>query len=129
VRVFLGIVLLVVCILLVGIVALHYFGGYSQPLVLFPDAHHSIISPYEIHTVQRSFVSLFALIGLGLLVLLLGGLGLVLLRSGGGPKRAKGLNGEETRIVQEIHEGLSRMEKRVEALETILLERSRNQEV
>lgn len=30
---------------------------------------------------------------------------------------------EEARIIQEIHQGLMRMEQRVEALETLLLER------
>ena len=32
---------------------------------------------------------------------------------------------DETRMMQEIYHGLSRMEKRVEALETILLDRAR----
>ena len=32
---------------------------------------------------------------------------------------------EEARMIQEIHQGLSRMEERVEALETILLDRSK----
>lgn len=33
---------------------------------------------------------------------------------------------DETRLMQEIYQGLSRMEERVEALETILLDRERN---
>ena len=32
---------------------------------------------------------------------------------------------EEARMIQEIHQGLSRMEERVEALETILLDSSK----
>jgi len=35
------------------------------------------------------------------------------------------MEADETRMMQEIYHGLSRMEKRVEALETILLERAR----
>jgi len=35
------------------------------------------------------------------------------------------LRAQETKLIQEIHQGLSRMEERVEALETILLDRER----
>ena len=41
-------------------------------------------------------------------------------KSGGGRTSS-----EETRIMQEIHHGLSNLEKRVEALETLLLDRAR----
>lgn len=34
---------------------------------------------------------------------------------------------EETRIIQEIYQGLSRMEERIEALETILLEKRKSE--
>ena len=41
-------------------------------------------------------------------------------------KIAKGgkneMQAEETKIIQEIHQGLARMEERIEALETILLD-------
>ena len=33
---------------------------------------------------------------------------------------------DDTRLIQEIHQGLSRMEERVETLETILLDREQN---
>jgi phage shock protein B len=33
---------------------------------------------------------------------------------------------EETMLIQDIHEGLARMEQRVEALETLLLDRERD---
>ena len=36
---------------------------------------------------------------------------------------------DETRLIQELHGGLLRMEKRIEALETILLERERKEKV
>ena len=35
------------------------------------------------------------------------------------------LSQEETRLIQDVHQGLVRMEKRVEALETILMDRAR----
>ena len=34
---------------------------------------------------------------------------------------------EEIRLMQELHDGLQRMEKRVEALETIILDQSRKE--
>lgn len=34
---------------------------------------------------------------------------------------------EETRMIQEIYQGLSRMEERVDALETILMERQKKE--
>jgi phage shock protein B len=131
VRAIFGIILLGICILLVGVVALHFFGVMFTPRpsavhfsgAEFPGMPHSMAFETT-HTVTRGFFSLFALAGLGLLVLILGGIGLILLLSGGASKGGtKGLNADETRIVQEIHDGLSRMEKRVESLETILLER------
>lgn len=35
---------------------------------------------------------------------------------------------EETRLIQELHQGLTRMEKRIEALETILLDSGKDNE-
>jgi len=41
-----------------------------------------------------------------------------------GPQRGKSTaDDEEARVIQEVHQGLTRMEERIEALETILLER------
>lgn len=37
------------------------------------------------------------------------------------------LRAEETRLIQELHQGLTRMEQRLEALETILLDRERKE--
>jgi phage shock protein B len=64
----------------------------------------------------------------GSLVLILGTLcGTILvamkLRHGGLSARSREAQGEEARMIQEIYQGLSRMETRVEALETILMER------
>jgi phage shock protein B len=44
---------------------------------------------------------------------------------GGGPKKRQGEEIEETRLIQEIHHGLSKMDSRVEALETLLLDDDR----
>ena len=45
------------------------------------------------------------------------------IKHGGLSARSREAQGEETRMIQEIYQGLSRMEARVEALETILMER------
>ena len=48
---------------------------------------------------------------------------------GGVSRKDQAHQAEETRTIQEIYQGLDRMEKRIEALETILLEKEkRNQE-
>jgi len=46
-----------------------------------------------------------------------------ILMSGSRGNRSR-MTAEETRAMQEIHRGLERMEKRVEALETIVLDRT-----
>ena len=43
-----------------------------------------------------------------------------------GPRRSKGAAPEDTRIIQEIHQGLTKMEERIESLETILVDRAEN---
>ncbi len=47
-------------------------------------------------------------------------------KGGGSIRRGEQLNADETKLIQEIHQGLSRMEERVEALETILVDLERN---
>jgi phage shock protein B len=51
-------------------------------------------------------------------------LGIRIIKGGASSKDPKG-QANETRIIQEIYQGLVRMEERVEALETILIERER----
>ena len=53
-------------------------------------------------------------------------IGLKIMRGGSSPKDRKSWD-EETRITQEIYKGLSRMEERVEALETIIISRERKE--
>ncbi len=44
-------------------------------------------------------------------------------KTGGFSKKEKAANAEETKMIQDIYHGLTKMEERVETLETILLER------
>jgi len=44
---------------------------------------------------------------------------------GGLSRKGQKLQAEETRMIQEIYQGLSRMEERVEAVETIILDSKR----
>jgi hypothetical protein len=46
-------------------------------------------------------------------------------KTGGLSKKEKSARDDEARMIQEIYRGLSKMEERVEALETILIERQR----
>ena len=52
-------------------------------------------------------------------------LGIKIVRGGSSSKDPK-TQADETRIIQEIYQGLARMEDRVEALETILIERKKS---
>lgn len=70
-------------------------------------------------------------LGIGGSILLLATLGLIIIgiiraaKTGGLSKKERDAHAEETRMIQEMYHGLSRMEKRVETLETILIERQK----
>ncbi len=64
------------------------------------------------------FVAVIVLAALAVPVLVL----VVILKAVTGSKRNAGLQEDEARIMQEIHQGLSRMEERIEALETLVLD-------
>lgn len=66
------------------------------------------------------FVAVMILMTIGIMVYLI-----VKASRGGGGRSGTPSDKEETRMIQEIYHGLSRMHKRVEALETLLLERDR----
>lgn len=51
----------------------------------------------------------------------------LIFRGGGSRKRATS-EGEEARCLQEMYQGLNRLEQRIESLETILIERERTKE-
>lgn len=49
-------------------------------------------------------------------------LAIVKMRSSGFSKGARKSQSDEARVIQEIYQGLSRMEERIDALETILMD-------
>jgi phage shock protein B len=49
---------------------------------------------------------------------------LAILKGGGSKKENKQMRSDEARTIQEIHRGLTRMEERIDALETLLLDRA-----
>jgi len=65
--------------------------------------------------------------GVVLLCLILGVVFLAALKilKGGGKHSRRGVDPEEAKLMQEIHQGLQKMEDRVESLETLLIEQSR----
>ncbi len=71
------------------------------------------------------FVLLILLIVVGLPVICF--TWLIKMRLEGSPRRNKKMDAEETRTIQEIYQGLNKMEKRIDALETILLEQEEKQ--
>ena len=68
-------------------------------------------------------------IAMGGFILFLATVGLIIIgiiraaKTGGISKNDRKTQDEETRMIQDIYHGLSKMEERVEALETILIER------
>ena len=60
------------------------------------------------------------------IVIVIGVFGLISLKIiKGSPRRhSQAPNIEETRLIQELYQGLSRLEERVESLETLLLDRN-----
>ncbi len=65
--------------------------------------------------------AILILVTLGLIVI-----GIIrTIKTGGLFKKEKEAHTDETRMIQEIFRGLSKMEERVEALETILIERKK----
>lgn len=74
--------------------------------------------------VMELFIVVFAITAVIILPLVLGAWVVVKLVSGGKDRKA---SEEESQIIQELYHGLGRMEQRVEALETLLLERERKE--
>lgn len=68
------------------------------------------------------FVAVMVLATIGFMVLMI-------VRTAKGPARKRERNdADETRIIQEIHHGLMKMNKRIEALETLVLDQDRSKE-
>jgi phage shock protein B len=55
-------------------------------------------------------------------------LALAKIKKGGSLRQSERLDADEARLIQQLHQGLSRMEERIEALEIILLDRGKKQE-
>ena len=68
------------------------------------------------------FVAVMILMTIGIMVYLI-----IKASKGGGGRSGTPSEEEETRMIQEIYHCLSRMHKRVEALETLLLDREHEQ--
>ena len=70
-------------------------------------------------------------LGIGGTILLIATLGLIIIgiiraaKTGGLSKKEKQTHAEETQMIQDIYHGLSKMEERIETLETILIERKK----
>ena len=66
-------------------------------------------------------------IGIVLALAIIGGTILIAIKilKGGVSRKSQRYQAEEARMIQEIYQGLSRMEERVESLETILLDREK----
>ena len=75
--------------------------------------------PFVVMIVFGGIVLALTIIGSTILI------GLKILKGGASQKGQKNQS-DEARIIQEIYQGLARMEERVESLETILLERERS---
>ncbi len=62
-------------------------------------------------------------------VAVIGGLLIVALKilRGSSSRQSRQLQAEETKLIQELYQGLSRIEERVEALETILFDQDRKE--
>ncbi len=54
-------------------------------------------------------------------------IGWLILRLSSGGRKEQATSEEESRLIQELYNGLGRMERRVESLETLLLERERKE--
>ena len=72
---------------------------------------------------------IIAIVG-GLTVILVAVVGAIFLAAlkilkGGGRHSRRGVDPDEARSMQEIHQGLQKMEDRIESLETLLIEQSR----
>ncbi len=75
--------------------------------------------------------AMFVGVFIGGAILLIATFGLVLIgiiraaKTGGISKKNKQAHSDETKMIQDIFNGLSKMEERIEALETILIERQK----
>jgi len=135
----LALVMLVGVLMTVGAIAVPNFleaqTGSQGVTQVEPDVYNVTSGAYVIgdHSAssshfRRSSWMGFTRLGLLGLVLVLPLLCLILLRGmvrGAGSERKREANGLEDRGIQDLHHGFSELEKRIESLETILIEKTR----
>ena len=80
---------------------------------------------HEVAIVAIVFGSIIILLAIIPVTILL----IIRLFKGGISRTDRKKQAEETRMIQEIYQGLSRMEERVETLETILLDREKEDRI
>jgi phage shock protein B len=68
------------------------------------------------------FIAVSAIL-IGLPIICVTILCLVRILKGGGSKKQQALDAEEARLIQEIHSDMTRLENRIESIETLVLER------
>ncbi len=73
-----------------------------------------------VNTLVGGFVACMILCAIGVMVFIISRAG-----KGGGSKGSAKVQADETRLIQEIHQGLVKMESRIESLETLLLDEDR----
>ena len=124
-KIFLGVLTLAVLMLfvlpVVGVVL-----GIVVPNVSYSPAHVDS-TPQMMFGTQNAKLILILLVAGAAFILLLFGLLVVFLRwiFGGRRRSPRQESVNETRLMQEIYRGLSRMDKRIESLETVLLGQER----
>lgn len=74
-------------------------------------------------TLASGFVAVMVLATIGFTVILI-----IRTAKGSPARRAEKLDANEARVVQEIHAGLTKMDKRIESLETLILDVERTKE-
>lgn len=74
-------------------------------------------------TLASGFVAVMVLATIGFTVILI-----IRTAKGSPARRAEKMDANEARVIQEIHAGLTKMDKRIESLETLILDGERAKE-
>lgn len=74
-------------------------------------------------TLASGFVAVMVLATIGFIVILI-----IRTAKGSPARRAEKMDANEARIVQEIHAGLTKMDRRIESLETLILDADKTKE-
>jgi phage shock protein B len=100
----------------------HHFGAQQMGQVPFQYAEPDFAGAAGAVTGSNWRLSFFGILAAASVSVLLIALLLLLLKPRMKSSQSGAMNEQETRIMQEIHHGLSKMEKRIESLETLMLE-------